>query len=71
MQCIECGGGVTIYADDSTFTLSDKDSLAMSQKVDDMFWVLADYLIANNFNVNSDKAYLLVICSKKGVDISK
>ena len=64
MQCIECGG-ITVYADDSTFTLSDKDSHAMSQKIDDKFRVMADYLTANKLKVNGDKTHLLVMCNKQ------
>ena len=62
MQCRQCGG-VTVYADDSTFTISDKDPNILSDKLSRKFEVMADFLTANKLKVNSDKTHLVVMCT--------
>ena len=42
-HCQKCGG-VTIYADDSTYTVSDKDQEKLSEKISAKFKSMADYL---------------------------
>ena len=62
MQCRQCGG-VTVYADDSTYTISDKDPNELSDKLSSKFEVMADFLTANKLKVNSDKTHLVVMCT--------
>ena len=64
MQCRQCGG-VTVYADDSTYTISDKDPNKLSDKLSSKFEVMADFLTANKLKVNSDKTHLVVMGTKK------
>ena len=64
MQCRQCGG-VTVYADDSTFTISDKDPNILSDKLSRKFEVMADFLTANKLKVNSDKTHLVVMCTEQ------
>ena len=49
-QCKECGG-ITVYADDSTFMVSNKDQASLSDKLSEKFTVMADYLTANRLKV--------------------
>ena len=62
MHCRQCGG-VAVYADDSTFTISDSDHNALSDKLSQKFALMADYLTANKLKVNSDKTHLVVMCT--------
>ena len=59
-QCRECGG-IAVYADDSTYSVSDRDQDRLSTKLSEKFQVMADYLTANRLKVNSDKTHLIVM----------
>ena len=63
-QCIECGG-ITVYADDSTYMVSDKDQASLSDKLSEKFTVMADYLTANLLKVNSNKTHLIVMTTEQ------
>ena len=63
-QCSECGG-ITVYADDSTYSVSDKNQDRLSDKLSDKFTVMADYLTANRLKVNSDKTHLIVMTTEQ------
>ena len=63
-HCKKCGG-VTIYADDSTYTVSDKDQEKLSEKISGKFKSMADYLTANKLKVNSDKTHLLLMTTEQ------
>ena len=63
-HCQKCGG-VTIYADDSTYTVSDKDQEKLSEKISGKFKSMADYLTANKLKVNSDKTHLLLMTTEQ------
>ena len=64
MQCSKCGG-VTVYADDSTYSVSDSNYGALSDKISNKFDIMAEYLTANKLKVNSDKTHILVMCSEQ------
>ena len=63
-HCARCGG-VTIYADDSTYTVSDKDQEKLSEKISVKFQNMANYLTANKLKVNSDKTHLLLMMTEQ------
>ena len=72
VQCQECGG-LCGYAYDSTYSVSDKDPLQLSQKLSQKYNIMADFLTANKLKVNDDKTHLLVLTSRqkrKHVDLS-
>ena len=52
-----------VYADDSTFTISDRDPTTLSNKLSDRLKLMADYLTSNKLKVNEDKTHLLVMCT--------
>jgi hypothetical protein len=54
-------GGITVYTDDSTYSVADKDQNRLSNKLSEKFEVMAEYLTANRLKVNSDKTHLLVM----------
>ena len=61
-ECCQCGSTV-VYADDSTFSISDRDPTTLSNKLSDRFKIMADYLTSNKLKVNEDKTHLLVMCT--------
>ena len=62
IECKQCGG-ICCYADDSTFTISDKDPMILKEKIDGQYQVLAKYMTNNRLILNSDKTHLLVMTS--------
>ena len=64
IQCQECGG-LCCYADDSTFTISGKDPVQLSQKLSMKYTTMADFLTANKLKVNDDKTHLLVMTNRQ------
>ena len=52
-----------MYADDSTFTVTDSDKNRLTTKLSHKFDLMADYLTANKLKVNSDKTHLIVMCT--------
>ena len=64
MECRECGSTV-VYADDSTFTVTDSDPDLLSSKLSEKFKVMADYLTANKLKVNNDKTHLMLMCTSQ------
>ena len=64
IQCQECGG-LCCYADDSTFTISGKDPVQLSQKLSSKYTIMADFLSANKLKVNDDKTHLLVMTTRQ------
>ena len=63
-QCINCGG-ITVYADDSTYMVSNKDQDMLSENLSEKFSLMADYLTANRLKVNSDKTHLIVMTTEQ------
>ena len=63
-QCINCGG-ITVYADDSTYMVSNKDQDMLSENLSEKFSLMSDYLTANRLKVNSDKTHLIVMTTEQ------
>ena len=63
LYCLECGG-VTVYADDSTYSASNKDCEVLLGKMETKFQVMADYLTANRLKVNSDKTHVMLMSNE-------
>ena len=63
-QCDDCGG-IVVYADDSTYSVSHKDQNELSDKLSENFSIMANYLTANRLKVNSDKTHLIVMTTEQ------
>ena len=63
-HCQHCGG-LCCYADDSTYTKSDKDPVALKVKIDESYQMISDYMANNKLVLNSDKTHLLVMASAR------
>ena len=63
-QCHNCGG-ITVYADDSTYTVSNKDQEQLSEILSEKFSVMADYLTANRLKVNGEKTHLNIMTTEQ------
>ena len=64
VHCHSCGG-LCLYADDSTFTLSIKDVEDLIENVDIKYKVIAQYMDKNKLILNGDKTHLLVMTSAR------
>ena len=62
LECQRCGV-VTVYADDSTFTITDPDPTKLAEKLSQKFDVLAEYLTSNKLKVNNEKTHLMIMCT--------
>ena len=56
--CSHCGG-MSCFADDSSFSKSDKDTL--NHDIKEKYSEIAEYMSANKLVLNSDKTHLLVM----------
>ena len=63
-HCHDCGG-LCLYADDSTYTLSNCDVKQLKVDIDAKYKVIADYMNKNKLILNSDKTHLLVMASER------
>ena len=63
-NCHDCGS-LCLYADDSTYSLSNSDVEKLNDDIDDKYRVIADYMNKNKLILNSDKTHLLVMTSAK------
>ena len=64
IYCTKCGG-MCCYADDSTFSISDKDPTNLSKKLSEKYNTVAEFLTANKLKVNDDKTHLLVMTTRQ------
>ena len=62
LNCSKCGG-LCVYADDSTYTLSSKDTVQLKQDIKEKYKKIADYMGRNKHILNSDKTHLLIMTS--------
>ena len=62
-QCHACGG-IVVYADDSTYSVSHKDQNELSVKLSEKFSIMANYLTAYRLKVNCDKTHLIVMTTE-------
>ena len=63
-KCGSCGG-LCLYADDSTLTLSNKDVQQLNTDIDEKYKMVAQYMARNKLILNSDKTHLLVMTSTR------
>ena len=64
IQCQECGG-VCCYADDRTYTAVGTDTVELSNKLNNKYAAISDFLTANKLKVNDDKTHLLVMSTRQ------
>ena len=58
-------GCVGCYADDTTFTCSDKDPDRLSHKLSEKYSLLSDFLVSNKLKLNDDKTHLMVMTTSR------
>ena len=63
-MCPECGG-IVCFADDSTYSVSAKNPVELSEKLSNKFLVMANYLRENRLCINTDKTHILVLCTEQ------
>ena len=63
-HCQDCGG-LCLYADDSTYTLSSSDTEGLNANLDAKYKVIEEYMNKNKLILNSDKTHLLVMASER------
>jgi hypothetical protein len=63
-MCVECGG-MAVFADDSTVTVTDPDPEVLSHKLTEKYNHIANYFTDNRLKVNDDKTHLLVMMTKQ------
>ena len=63
-NCKECGA-ICIFADDSTFSLSNKDTGKLKEDIKIKYESIRDYMNKNKLILNSDKTHLLVMTSEQ------
>ena len=61
--CHGCGGTVC-YVDDTTYSLAEKDPVALSSGLTEQYQVVSKYMAANKLVINPDKTHLLVLGSR-------
>ena len=64
IQCNECGS-LCLYADDSTFTLSNKNVKELNDDLDKKYKEIAQYMDKNKLVLNSNKTHLMIMTSSK------
>ena len=57
----EVTGSICCYADDTTFTSTDTDHVALSTKLSAKYNIIAEFMIDNRLKLNDDKTNLLVM----------
>ena len=63
VHCKECGG-MCLFADDSTYSISNNDPNQLKQDIDAKYKVIANYMSRNKLVLNTDKTHLLVMASR-------
>ena len=64
INCESCGG-ICIFADDSTFTLSNQDPAQLTLDIRSKYKEIASYMSKNKLILNGDKTHLLVMTSSR------
>ena len=54
-----------MYADDSTYTLSNSDTEELNANIDSKYKIIEDYMNKNKLILKSDKTHLLVMASER------
>ena len=63
-ECTECGG-VTCFADDSTYCVTGNSEQELSEKMTRKFAEMSLYLKENRFCINPDKTHTMVVCTQQ------
>ena len=64
IQCDKCGS-LCLYADDSTFTLSNKNVEQLNDDLDRKYKEIAKYMDRNKLVLNSNKTHLMIMTSSR------
>ena len=64
IKCKGCGG-ICLYADDSTFSISNKNVEQLKEDLEEKYREIAQYMAKNRLILNSDKTHLLVMTSAR------
>ena len=59
MACEGCGN-TCCYADDTTFSCSDRDPKELSKKLTSMYLIMSEFMINNRLKLNDGKTHLIV-----------
>ena len=62
MYCSDCGG-VCCFADDSSYTYSNKVAEEITDKVSDQYNKISEYMASHELKLNGDKTHLLLLMS--------
>ena len=60
----QSAGSICCYADDSTYSKSDKNPETLKQDIDQTYQVIANYMHRNRLVINGDKTHLLIMTSQ-------
>ena len=63
-HCAECGG-LCCFADDSTYSVASQDQNTLTEKLNDRYTILADYMNNNRLKLNDDKTHLLIMTTQQ------
>ena len=63
IDCKPCGS-ICCFADDSTFSISDKDPAVLQEKINRKYKSITEYMAANKLFLNTDKTHLLIMTSE-------
>ena len=64
LKCKTCGK-IVCYADDCTYSTSEKDPEVLKTKIETSFHKISDYMTDNKLFLNSDKTHLLIMSSAR------
>ena len=64
IHCKVCGS-LSCYADDTTYSCSDSDPTLLSEKLDEKFRIIADFMVSNKLKLNDDKTHLMVMTTSQ------
>ena len=63
-MCTECGG-ISCYADDSTYSVTAATTVELSLKLEEKFKVMSSYLAENRLCIITDKTHLLIMSTRQ------
>ena len=63
-HCSKCGG-IACFADDSSFSKSNKDPQVLNREIKSKYEEISEYMASNKLVLNSDKTHLLVMASDR------
>ena len=63
-NCQSCGS-IVIFADDSTYSTSNKDQHRLGEKLSDSYRKMSNYLTSSGLKVNEDKTHTMLLTTEK------